>query len=62
MTGTAIISARGLTMGFGGQTLMEGLDFDIHPGEIFVILGGSGCGRRIGSGYVTCIGVSFPRL
>lgn len=45
MTDKAVISARGLTMGFGGQTLMEGLDFDIHPGEIFIILGGSGCGK-----------------
>ena len=45
MTGTAVISARGLTMGFGGQAIMEGLNFDIHPGEIFVILGGSGCGK-----------------
>jgi len=32
-------------MGFGGQTLMENLDFDILGGEIFVILGGSGCGK-----------------
>ncbi len=45
MSGTAVISARSLTMGFGGQTLMEGLNFDIHSGEIFVILGGSGCGK-----------------
>ena len=45
MTDKAIISVRGLTMGFGGQPIMEGLDFDIHPGEIFVILGGSGCGK-----------------
>ena len=45
MTGTAVISARGLTMGFEGQAIMEGLNFDIHPGEIFVILGGSGCGK-----------------
>ncbi|MDP3429475.1 MAG: ATP-binding cassette domain-containing protein, partial [Desulfomicrobium sp.] len=24
---------------------MENLDFDIHSGEIFIILGGSGCGK-----------------
>jgi phospholipid/cholesterol/gamma-HCH transport system ATP-binding protein len=45
MNGKAIISVRGLTMGFGDEPIMEGLDFDIRPGEIFVILGGSGCGK-----------------
>lgn len=45
MNGEAIISARGLTMGFGTRTIMENLDFDIHAGEIFIILGGSGCGK-----------------
>ena len=39
-----VISVRGLTMGFGEHVIMKGLDFDIHRGEIFVILGGSGCG------------------
>ena len=41
----AVISVRGLTMGFGDVVIMEGLDFDIRAGEIFVILGGSGCGK-----------------
>jgi len=45
MTQKAVISVRGLTMGFGELVIMENLDFDIHPGEIFVILGGSGCGK-----------------
>jgi len=45
MTQKAVISVRGLTMGFGELVLMENLDFDIHPGEIFVILGGSGSGK-----------------
>ncbi len=42
---TPAVSARGLTMGFGERTIMENLDFDIHTGEIFIILGGSGCGK-----------------
>ena len=45
MTGSPVISVRGLTMGFGARTIMENLDFDIHAGEVFIILGGSGCGK-----------------
>lgn len=45
MTQKAVISLRGLTIGFGELILMENLDFDIHSGEIFVILGGSGSGK-----------------
>lgn len=45
MTHKEIISVRGLTMGFGDLVIMKNLDFDIHPAEIFVILGGSGCGK-----------------
>ena len=41
----AVISVRGLTMGFGDHVVMQDLDFDISRGEIFVILGGSGCGK-----------------
>ncbi|MDY0274512.1 MAG: ATP-binding cassette domain-containing protein [Desulfomicrobium sp.] len=42
---TPIICVRDLTMGFGQRVILQGLNFDIHPGEIFVILGGSGCGK-----------------
>ena len=41
-----VITVRGLTMGFGGRTIMENLDFDVRAGEVFVILGGSGSGKR----------------
>ncbi|HZX31775.1 MAG TPA: ATP-binding cassette domain-containing protein [Rhodocyclaceae bacterium] len=40
-----IISVQGLAVGFGDQPLLQGLDFDIQPGEVFVILGPSGCGK-----------------
>jgi phospholipid/cholesterol/gamma-HCH transport system ATP-binding protein len=45
MNQAAVISVRGLTMGFGEVVIMKDLDFDIRRGEIFVILGGSGCGK-----------------
>jgi len=39
------IAVRNLTMAFGDFVLMRGLDFEIHRGDIFVIMGGSGCGK-----------------
>jgi phospholipid/cholesterol/gamma-HCH transport system ATP-binding protein len=32
-------------MAFGDFVLMRGLDFEVHRGDIFVIMGGSGCGK-----------------
>ncbi len=40
-----VIDVRNLTMGFGELILLKDADFIVHPGEIFVILGGSGCGK-----------------
>ncbi|MFP4080332.1 MAG: ABC transporter ATP-binding protein [Ectothiorhodospira sp.] len=40
-----VIQVRGLTLGFGGHALLEGLTFDVHAGEVFVLLGGSGSGK-----------------
>ena len=39
------ISVRGLTMAYGDFVLMRGLDFDVRRGDVFVIMGGSGCGK-----------------
>lgn len=40
-----IITVRNLTAGFGDRLLFENINFDVHEGEIFIILGGSGCGK-----------------
>jgi|UniRef100_UPI004047633D phospholipid/cholesterol/gamma-HCH transport system ATP-binding protein len=39
------ISAQNLTIGYGSNVLLENLNFTVNHGEIFVILGGSGCGK-----------------
>jgi phospholipid/cholesterol/gamma-HCH transport system ATP-binding protein len=41
----AAVSVRNLRMGYGTRVLLEDATFDIYPGEIVVILGGSGSGK-----------------
>ena len=41
----AVISVRNLRMGYGARVLLDGASFDVHRGEIVVILGGSGSGK-----------------
>ena len=45
MNTESVISVRGLSIGWGSTVLMEGLDFEITRGDVFVILGGSGTGK-----------------
>jgi phospholipid/cholesterol/gamma-HCH transport system ATP-binding protein len=40
-----VIQVRDLTIGFDNLPILENINFDVYPGEIFVILGGSGCGK-----------------
>ncbi|MEY5060833.1 MAG: hypothetical protein RIS45_754 [Planctomycetota bacterium] len=39
------ISLRGVSIGYGTRAIIEGIDLDIHEGEILFIGGGSGCGK-----------------
>ncbi len=41
------ISVRGLTMGFGDQTVLDALDIDVRKGELLGIVGGSGTGKSV---------------
>src|SRR2546428_10847388 len=41
------VEVRGLRKHFGGQEVLKGLDFDVQPGEIFVIMGPSGSGKTV---------------
>jgi phospholipid/cholesterol/gamma-HCH transport system ATP-binding protein len=41
----AAIDVRNLSVGYGQNVLLQNLTFSVNEGEIFVILGGSGCGK-----------------
>ena len=40
-----IIEVKNLTVYYEDNLILDDLSFEIFPGEIFVILGGSGCGK-----------------
>lgn len=54
-----LISVRGLAVGYGDRTLLEGVEFDVERGDVFVILGGSGCGKSTLLRHL--IGLEAPR-
>jgi len=41
------VQVRGLRRSFGRQEVLKGLDFEVRPGEIFVIMGPSGSGKSV---------------
>ncbi|GAA1389126.1 ABC transporter ATP-binding protein [Luteococcus peritonei] len=40
-----ILQAQGLVLGYGERVVVDGLDVDIHPGRISVIVGANACGK-----------------
>ena len=56
MTGRAILSARGLTIRFGGVIAADGVDLDVIEGEHLAIIGPNGAGKttflNIATGYL----------
>jgi phospholipid/cholesterol/gamma-HCH transport system ATP-binding protein len=42
---TPAIQAIDLTVGYGDTVVLKNINFSIEKGEIFVIIGGSGCGK-----------------
>ncbi len=46
MEGTApLLEMRDLTLRFGGITALQGVSFDVRPGELFAIIGPNGAGK-----------------
>ncbi len=54
------VRATDLTLGYAGEPVVDGVDLDVAPGEILVVLGHSGCGKstllRAIAGLVTPLG------
>ena len=45
MTGEAVISVRDLDMGYDEFVVMRDLNFTVNRGDIFIVMGASGCGK-----------------
>jgi ABC-2 type transport system ATP-binding protein len=39
------VRMRGLVKRYGGRAVVDGLDLDVHPGEVFALLGPNGAGK-----------------
>ncbi len=45
MAESSIIHVEDLTAAYDGQVILSDINFEVYPGEVFVILGGSGSGK-----------------
>jgi phospholipid/cholesterol/gamma-HCH transport system ATP-binding protein len=52
------VQVRGLCRSFGPQEVLKGLDLEVRPGEIFVLMGPSGSGKSVLLRHI--IGLELP--
>jgi len=51
----SLIHARGLVKRFGSFTAVDGIDFDVEPGEAFGFLGPNGAGKTSTMRMIGCV-------
>ncbi len=44
---SAAVRLRGVCKGFGGRSILDGVDLDLQPGEVVVVVGPSGGGKSV---------------
>src|SRR5919106_3964730 len=49
-----LVHARGLTKRFDSLIAVDGIDFDVHPGEVFGFLGPNGAGKTSTMRMIGC--------
>lgn len=45
MSSPVVIDVKGLSVGYGDYVLLHDADYQVNKGDIFIIMGGSGCGK-----------------
>jgi phospholipid/cholesterol/gamma-HCH transport system ATP-binding protein len=45
MSNQVAIDVKGLSVGYGDYVLLHDADYQVNKGDIFIIMGGSGCGK-----------------
>ncbi|MFC4140000.1 MULTISPECIES: ATP-binding cassette domain-containing protein [unclassified Microbacterium] len=52
---TPAIDVRGLRVSFGAHTVLDGLDLEVAPGEVFALLGPNGAGKTTAISVLTTL-------
>src|SRR4051812_26912903 len=55
MAGEPLIEARRLTKRFGSYVAVDGIDFEVEPGEAFGFLGPNGAGKTSTMRMIACV-------
>src|SRR5690349_4218966 len=50
-----LVAASGLTKRFGSFTAVDGINFDVEPGEVFGMLGPNGAGKSSTMRMIGCV-------